>query len=149
MIVVKKADASDVAKIAPLYLKYLEFYQVDVSDKDPEAFIKSRIENEESVVYYATDESGQTLGFAQLYPLFCSLEMKKIWLLYDLYVDSSQRKRGIGERLLEQADLLAKETDSAFVMLNTGIDNKAAQSVYEKHGYVRDVKFYNYVHMLK
>ena len=149
MFVVKKAGVPDVKKVSPLYLKYLEFYQVDVSGKDPEAFIKARIENEESVVYYATDESGQTLGFAQLYPLFCSLEMKKIWLLYDLYVDSSQRKRGIGERLLEQADQLAKETDSAFVMLSTGIDNKTAQSVYERHGYVRDVEFYNYVHMLK
>lgn len=149
MIVVRKADAFDVVKIVPLYLKYLEFYQVDISGKDPASFIGSRIENEESVVYFAAEESGQVLGFAQLYPLFCSLEMRKIWVLYDLYVDSSQRKRGIGERLLEQADQLAKETDSAFVMLSTGIDNKTAQSVYEKHGYVRDVEFYNYVHIVK
>lgn len=35
MIVVKKAGVSDVKKVSPLYLKYLEFYQVDVSGKDP------------------------------------------------------------------------------------------------------------------
>lgn len=87
--------------------------------------------NHESVIYFV-EKDGMPVGFAQLYPLFCSLEMKRIWLLYDLFVAPEARKEGVAQMLLARADQLATETDSAFIMLSTATDNVRAQALYEK-----------------
>ena len=68
----------------------------------------------------------------QLYPLFCSLEMNRTWLLYDLFVSESSRRNGIAKLLLEQADKISEETGASFIMLSTAIDNLKAQNLYEK-----------------
>ncbi len=148
MLTIKKAQLSDIQAVSNLYEMYLSFYQVDTSNKDPEAFLRTRLENNESVIYYVVNENNEYVGFAQLYPLFCSLEMNKTWLLYDLYVHAEHRKNGVAQLLLDQADLLAKETNASFVMLSTGIDNLKAQKLYEKNNYIRDNEFYTYVKSL-
>ncbi|MUI54385.1 GNAT family N-acetyltransferase [Aliivibrio fischeri] len=148
MLTIKKAQLSDIQAVSNLYEMYLSFYQVDTSNKDPEAFLRTRLENNESVIYYVVNENNEYVGFAQLYPLFCSLEMNKTWLLYDLYVHAEHRKNGVAQLLLDQADLLAKETNAFFVMLSTGIDNLKAQKLYEKNNYIRDNEFYTYVKSL-
>ena len=145
MLEVKKATLDDTHKISKLYEMYLKFYQVDLKNKNPEKFLTDRLKNNESIIYYVTNDANEYLGFAQLYPLFCSLEMKKIWLLYDLYVSEDSRKKGVAQLLLNKANELAKETESSFVMLSTGIDNLKAQSLYEKNNYRRDNEFYTYI----
>lgn len=88
----------------------------------------------------------KVVGLTQLYPLFCSLEMKRIWLLYDFFVDPSSRKQGVAEALIARAGQLAKESDPAFIMLSIATDN--TQALYEKNGFVRDTDLYVYNNML-
>lgn len=141
------AQLQDVKKILPLYLAYRTFYQVPESAEKAEKFLTDRITNHESVIYFV-EKDGVPVGFTQLYPLFCSLEMKRIWLLYDLFVAPEARKAGVAQQLIARADQLAKETDSAFIMLSTATDNVKAQALYEKEGYVRDTQFFVYNKML-
>lgn len=141
------AQLQDVKKILPLYLAYRAFYQVPESAEKAEKFLTDRITNHESVIYFV-EKDGVPVGFTQLYPLFCSLEMKRIWLLYDLFVAPEARKAGVAQLLIARADQLAKETDSAFIMLSTATDNVKAQALYEKEGYVRDTQFFVYNKML-
>lgn len=145
---VYQAQPQDVKKILPLYLGYRKFYQVDEAPAAAEEFLTSRITLGQSTVFYVEHE-GKPVAFAQLYPLFCSLEMKRIWLLYDLFVDPEVRQRGAAKRLLNRADQLAQETDSAFIMLSTATDNVKAQALYESHSYHRDDAFYTYNKMMK
>lgn len=74
--------------------------------------------------------------------------MKRIWLLYDLFVDESARKLGVAQTLISRAEQLAKESDSAFIMLSTATDNTRAQALYERNGFVRDTQFYVYNKLL-
>lgn len=141
------SQLQDVQKILPLYLGYRAFYQVDESAEKAEKFLTERMRNHESVIYFV-EKDGMPVGFAQLYPLFCSLEMKRIWLLYDLFVAPEARKEGVAQMLLARADQLATETDSAFIMLSTATDNVRAQALYEKEGYVRDTQFFVYNKMV-
>lgn len=141
------AQLHDVQKILPLYLGYRAFYQVDESAEKAEKFLTERMRNHESVIYFV-EKDGVPVGFAQLYPLFCSLEMKRIWLLYDLFVAPEARKEGVAQMLLARADQLATETDSAFIMLSTATDNVQAQALYEKEGYARDTQFFVYNKMM-
>lgn len=142
-----QAQPQDVDKILPLYLGYRHFYQVEAQPVQAREFIVKRLELNESVIFFA-EVDGQPAGFAQLYPLFCSLEMKRIWLLYDLFVDGKSRKHGVAQKLIERAEQLATETDSAFIMLSTATDNVPAQALYERNGFVRDTDFFVYNKML-
>ncbi|EME1359694.1 TPA: GNAT family N-acetyltransferase [Klebsiella aerogenes] len=143
-----QAQPHDVETILPLYLGYRRFYKVEENASQARDFILKRLQLNESVIFYA-DVDGKAVGFAQLYPLFCSLEMKRIWLLYDLFVDESARKHGVAQKLISRAEQLAKESDSAFIMLSTATDNIPAQALYERNGFVRDREFFVYNKFLK
>ncbi|ENZ7341114.1 N-acetyltransferase family protein [Klebsiella aerogenes] len=143
-----QAQPQDVDTILPLYLAYRRFYQVEENLGQAREFILKRLQLNQSVIFFA-EMDGKAVGFTQLYPLFCSLEMKRIWLLYDLYVDASARQHGVAQQLIARAEQLAKESDSAFIMLSTATDNTKAQALYERSGFVRDTDFYVYNKMLK
>ncbi|EPL8002613.1 N-acetyltransferase family protein [Klebsiella aerogenes] len=145
---VYQAQPQDVDTVLPLYLAYRRFYQVEENLVQAREFILKRLQLNESVIFFA-EVDGKAVGFTQLYPLFCSLEMKRIWLLYDLYVDESARQHGVAQQLIARAEQLAKESDSAFIMLSTATDNTKAQALYERSGFVRDTDFYVYNKMLK
>ncbi|WP_394166684.1 GNAT family N-acetyltransferase [Photobacterium piscicola] len=149
MFTVKKATLNDLNKVVPLYKEYLTFYYVDYSEKNPQKYLEERLSNNESVIYYIVDKDDNYVGFTQLYPLFCSLEMNRTWLLYDLFVAESARSHGVAQLLLNQADELAKETDASFIMLSTAVDNLKAQNLYEKNDYEKDVEFFTYLKHLK
>ncbi|EML9727395.1 TPA: GNAT family N-acetyltransferase [Klebsiella aerogenes] len=138
-----QAQPQDIEKILPLFIAYHDFYNVDSNKEEAFQYLLNRVKLGESVIYYIEDDN-EVVGFTQLYPLFCSLEMKRIWLLYDLFVKAEYRKKGIAKALIQRAEQLAMESNSAFIMLSTGIDNLKAQSLYEKNGFVRDNDFYVY-----
>ncbi|NPD52862.1 GNAT family N-acetyltransferase [Klebsiella aerogenes] len=138
-----QAQPQDIEKILPLFIAYHDFYNVDSNKEEAFQYLLNRVKLGESVIYYIEDDN-EIVGFTQLYPLFCSLEMKRIWLLYDLFVKAEYRKKGIAKALIQRAEQLAMESNSAFIMLSTGIDNLKAQSLYEKNGFVRDNDFYVY-----
>lgn len=143
-----QAQPQDIDTVLPLYLGYRRFYQVEENAPQARDFILKRLQLNESVIFYA-EIDGKAVGFTQLYPLFCSLEMKRIWLLYDLFVDESARQQGVAQQLIARAEQLAKESDSAFIMLSTATDNTQAQALYEHNGFVRDNDFYVYNKLLK
>lgn len=142
-----QAQPQDIQKVLPLYLAYRKFYEVNEASEAAEEFLSSRITLGQSTVFFV-EVDGKPVGFTQLYPLFCSLEMKRIWLLYDLYVAPEARKHGVAKLLIQRAEQLANETDSAFIMLSTAIDNTKAQALYESNGFMRDEAFYVYNKML-
>lgn len=104
------------------------------------------MENEESVIYLAVLEGDDlvALGFTQLYPLFASVSMHKLWILYDLYVVPEARRQGVAKALLDRARQLARDTGAGEIMLQTARDNHAAQALYESVGFERDETFYTY-----
>ncbi|MGL4713090.1 MAG: GNAT family N-acetyltransferase [Shewanella sp.] len=134
--------------VSSLFIDYRLFYEVPAQADIAQQFLLERCEQGQSTLFVAENEQGEPLGFAHLYPLFCSLEMKPIWLLYDLFVSPRARQQGIGKALLERADQHGRETGAAFIMLSTGTNNLTAQSLYEAHGYRRDTDFYSYNHPL-
>lgn len=84
------------------------------------------------------------VGFTQLYPTFSSISMKRNWILNDLFVDSDAREQGVGNMLLQTAKEYAIQTGAKGISLCTTVDNKQAQRLYEKNGYVRDSHYYHY-----
>ncbi|MDQ0230123.1 GNAT family N-acetyltransferase [Metabacillus malikii] len=138
-----QATLKDLDEIANLFNSYRIFYQQHSDLEGAKAFLKDRIENKQSIIFVAKDNDIY-LGFTQLYPTFSSVSMKRAWILNDLYVEKTARKQGIGELLLQKAKQYANETNAKSLSLCTAHDNKTAQRLYEKNGYIRDEQYYHY-----
>ena len=89
-------------------------------------------------------EGTEGLGFAQLYPSFSSVSMKRLWILNDLFVAPEARRRGVAAALLEEARRLAVETRAEGLELATATENLPAQRLYERLGWERDDAFHHY-----
>ncbi|MFC0558955.1 GNAT family N-acetyltransferase [Halalkalibacter alkalisediminis] len=138
-----QAKMEDLEGLSKLFNSYRMFYQQTPDLDGAITYIKRRLENKDSVIFVVKNEQDY-VGFTQLYPTFSSISMKKAWILNDLYVDVQDRKKGIGERLLQKAREYAIETGAISISLSTAQTNNAAQRLYERNGYQLDSKFYQY-----
>ncbi|HSU78925.1 MAG TPA: GNAT family N-acetyltransferase [Candidatus Angelobacter sp.] len=141
---IKQAELKDVDVLAELFDLYRLFYGQESDIEGAKAFLNERLSESQSTIFLATVEQ-KGVGFAQLYPSYSSVSMKRTWILNDLYVKKEQRGSGIGEALLQQVLDYAKETGTKGVLLETNEDNVVAQSLYEKMGFEREThRFYFY-----
>jgi ribosomal protein S18 acetylase RimI-like enzyme len=138
-----KAEAAHLDLVVPLFVRYLWFYRQRTGRRKVRDFLRQRLHRGDSTIFLAM-EHGRALGFAQLYPTYASLALRRSWILYDLFVVPAARKRGVGQALLEKARQLAAKTDAEGVTLETAKDNLLAQRLYEGQGYRRDSQFHRY-----
>lgn len=142
-IQIKTATIDDLDAVSELFDQYRQFYKQPDEFEASRNFIKERMLQQESVIFYATLEE-QAAGFAQLYPYFTSVGVQRKWLLNDLYVAASARRHGVARRLMERAKQHALDTHAASLSLQTEVGNKNAQALYESMGFVREQDYYSY-----
>ena len=139
-----KATKEHVSAIAQLFDSYRQFYECESDIELAKLFISERIQNEESTIFLA-DDSEEKKGFVQMYPSFFSVDLIKIYILYDLYVVPDSRNSGVGALLMNRATEHAKEHGASRIDLMTAFSNKPGQYLYEKLGYKRVLEdFYSY-----
>lgn len=139
---IERANAADLVDLTRLFEAYRKFYRMPADAAGAREFLSERLAHEESVIFLAR-RAGRAVGFVQLYPLFSSTRLGRLWLLNDLYVDEGERNSGVATQLLERAKELAVETDAVGVELDTAYDNPA-QRLYEALGWKRDLEFFHY-----
>lgn len=136
---------NDIEPLTVLFNEYRIFYKQQSDAIGARAFLHSRIENNESVIFLVRDkEQNRVIGFTQLYPSFSSISMKRSWILNDLYVTEAYRGRGAAQLLLDAARTYAEQTGAKGLALSTAMDNQVAQALYERNGYEKDEAFYSF-----
>lgn len=131
-----------------LFDQYRQFYQQPSDLAGARLFLAERLQKADATIFLAVEGEGsreKAIGFLQLYPIFSSTQMKPAWLLNDLFVVASERKMGVGRALMERARQFAMETRACELMLQTAVDNRNAQRLYESLGWRRDTEFLTYV----
>ena len=144
-----RADPSNLDKIASLFDAYRGFYGQPSNLTQSRDFIAERIARDESAIFFVEDDTGEALGFVQLYPTFSSIDAHRTWLLSDLFTTPAARGRGVGTLLMNTAKTFALLTGAKGLVLETATDNLGAQRLYESLGYVRDTGYYTYCLDLK
>ncbi|KUJ50956.1 GNAT family N-acetyltransferase [Chryseobacterium sp. JAH] len=141
----RKAQIQDLPQLSELFDQYRVFYHKDSDIPSAENFLKERIEKADSEIFVAESE-GQLVGFVQLYPLFSSTRMKRYWLLNDLFVNENYRGKGFSKELIEEAKELAKLTNAAGILLETGKSNDIGNQLYPSCGFeiYDEVNFYEW-----
>ena len=142
-MMISPARERDLDALSRLFDLYRVFYLCDPDPDSARAFLEARIKKGDSHVLCAFDDD-RMVGFVQLYPSFSSTDMNRIWILNDLFVEPSARRKGVGAELLRAAREFGKQTGASYLSLETQTTNTTAQSLYEKEGWSRDLEFYNY-----
>ncbi|WP_429165282.1 GNAT family N-acetyltransferase [Aeromonas rivipollensis] len=141
---IHQATSVDIEDLTLLFDAYRQFYGQAPAPMAAAAFIAERLAKSESVIFLARGETGEAIGFAQLYPAFSSVAMKRMWYLNDLFVATSARQQGVARALLKQVATFARETDALTVKLATAVSNLPAKALYESEGYQKVVAFDHY-----
>lgn len=139
---VRRAGIEDLGALAPLFDAYRMFYGQSSDLDGARRFLRARLENGESVMFLA--EGKAALGFTQLFPLFSSVRMQRLWLLNDLFVAAQARRGGVATALLRAAHAFAAASGARGVLLETGVENRNAQALYEKLGYRKNTSTWFY-----
>ncbi len=135
-------------ELSKLFDQYRVFYKSSSDLESAKKFLQDRFKKEDSIIFVVSNKE-VLVGFAQLYPSFSSVSMKLIWILNDLFVDESYRKKGIAKLLISAAENFAKGTGAVRIILSTQVSNTIAQSLYESLGYIRNKDFYYYSLLLQ
>lgn len=131
-----KATSQQLHDLIPLFDGYRQFYGQQSDFVGAKKFLEERLKLEESIIFIAYEEEN-AVGFTQLFPLFSSVSMQRMYLLNDLYVEENYRGKGIGEALIDQAKVLCKAKKYKGLALQTETTNPA-QKLYEKLGFIKD-----------
>jgi ribosomal protein S18 acetylase RimI-like enzyme len=139
-----KAEEKDLEELGKLFNLYRIFYEEEDDLEKASRYILERFNHGDSEIFVAQEGNDELTGFVQLYPSFCSVSAVPILILYDLYVDSSHRGKGIGRLLMSAARDFAKGNGFKRLELSTAKDNHIGQSLYESLGYELDEEFLRY-----
>ena len=141
-----KATLEHLDLLAPLFVKYREFYgQLPYPDSS-RAFLEKRLKRDESVIYLALPDNDSTkvMGFCQLYPSFSSLSLKRVWIVNDIYVAEDYRRMLVADNLMREAKKMARQTHAVRLRVSTSNDNEVAMKTYESMGFRPDTEFKSY-----
>lgn len=138
MATTRQATVKDLDQLALLFDQYRVFYEKESDVEQAKKFLTARIENDESVIFVTAADNGRLTGFVQLYPLFSSTRMKRLWLLNDLYVNETCRGLGLSVLLINAAKAHCKNTNACGLMLETAKSNDIGNRLYPKTGFVLD-----------
>jgi ribosomal protein S18 acetylase RimI-like enzyme len=142
---IRRASEADLRTVAELFDGYRQFYGQSADYPLAEAFLRDRFTNNDSVVFLAIDpQTGDGLGFVQLYPSFSSVAARRIWILNDLFVAPAARQRGVGRALLNAARDHGAATGAMRLVLSTAATNRQARALYESCGYKQEDVFLVY-----
>ncbi len=142
----RKATSNDVEHLSELFNAYRMFYRKASAIQSAKTFLEERISNKDSEIFVAQNTTNKLVGFVQLYPLFSSTRMKKLWLLNDLFVHPEFRGNGISIGLIQKAKDLVLESNACGMYLETEKSNLIGNHLYPKTGFELNtsVNFYEW-----
>lgn len=142
-LIIKQATIEDLPSIVPVFDSYRRYFKQQSNPEKVEKFLFEKFEQLQSIIFIAKYES-QVIGFAQLYPIFSSLSLERVWLLNDFFISEEYRHHGIGKQLFSKVKNFSLLTKSKGIELSVEHINGKAWSFWEKQGFILDDKFRYY-----
>lgn len=140
---VRQAVLADLEELTALFDQYRQFQGRASDMAAARSFLRERFNHGESVVFIC-HEGDAPVGFAQLYPSFSSVSLSRVFVVNDLFVHASGRRKGVASKLLAAIESYAWSFGSARMTLNVARDNESAQRLYEAQGWKQDDQFFMY-----
>lgn len=133
----RPATKEDIPQLLDLMYQYIvDFYKCPrPSEDDLKGLIIHLLDHPyEGIQFVAEEEPNQLVGFATLYFTFNTLEVKRMALLYDLFVRPDTRGQKVGENLFQTCLSYIRDHNYSHMLWETAHDNVTAQALYDKMG---------------
>lgn len=135
IMTIRDFNDNDLNQLAELFDAYRVFYRKESDLDAAKDFLSERVKQKESAIFVCENEDHQLVGFVQLYPLFSSTRMKRLWLLNDLFVHPDFRGNGASKMLIEKAKELVQKTGASGMFLETERSNDIGNNLYPRAGF--------------
>ncbi len=132
---IREAIATDLDQLAALFDQYRVFYRKPSDVPAAQKFLNERIAHQDSKIYVTETDNSTLAGFVQLYPLFSSTRVQRLWLLNDLFVNLVYRGQGVSVKLIERAKQLVVASSACGMFLETEKTNLIGNNLYPKTGF--------------
>jgi hypothetical protein len=130
---VRRANASDVSVLAGLADKLIP----GEASKSDRVRVLTRSLRRSNYSLYVAEEERRLLGFVDLWFFPDFAHGGKMGIIQNLFVDRTFRRRGIGDLLMRRVTHRASELKLKELHVWTTFRNRAAISLYRKHGLTR------------
>ncbi|MFK7905710.1 MAG: GNAT family N-acetyltransferase [Chitinophagales bacterium] len=127
-----KATILHLDELTPMFDDYRQSYRMTSNIKAGNQFLTERLQKQDSEIFIAVSDTNEIAGFIQLYPLFSSLRMRKVWIVNDIYVKVAFRGEGVAHKLVNRAKELAVYSRSAGLLVEAQKTNEVANKMYPK-----------------
>lgn len=134
----KKATINDIEQLSILFNEYRIYYKKESDIIGAKRFLLERMINKESEIFIVENNDRTKVGFVQLYPLFSSTRMQRIWLLNDLFVHLNFRRFGLSKLLIDKVKNHCVETNACAIILETEKENTIGNQLYLSSGFQKD-----------
>jgi GNAT superfamily N-acetyltransferase len=141
--IVRKAKLEDLDMLGVLFDQYRIFYCKESDLERGKKILKERIINNDSLILVA-DSNNDLVGYVQLFPLFSSTKMERIWLLNDLFIAEKFRGKGISKKLLQASVDFGKDNGTYALWLETEHSNHIANQLYRSAKWELDATHHYY-----
>lgn len=142
-LIIRQANIQDLPYIVPIFDSYREYFKQQRNPAEVEAFLFDKFEHMESVIFIAEQDS-EVIGFAQLYPIFSSLTLQRVWLLNDFFISEGFRHSGFGKQLFAKVKEFSLLTKAKGIELSVEHINEKAWGFWESQGFKLDEEFRYY-----
>ena len=132
---IRETKNRDIEQLAELFDEYRVFYRNDSDVNAAKNFLADRIKYRDSEIFVCETNEDKLVGFVQLYPLFSSTRMQKLWLLNDLFVTPEFRGMEISIHLIDRAKKLVRDSSACAMFLETEKSNMIGNKLYPKTGF--------------
>jgi GNAT superfamily N-acetyltransferase len=140
---VRQAVFADVEVLSEIFDQYRVFQGKSSDIEAASDFLKARFDHGESVIFLA-EVKGTAVGMAQLFPIYSSVSLARVYILNDLFVVQAGRRKGVATKLLSKIEEYARSNQAARISLNVAQDNLSAQALYQASGWCKDSEFFMY-----
>ncbi len=131
---IRRGNINDLSGVVKLFDAYRVWYRKESDPETATDFLRSRITNDESIIFVA-EHGSELLGFTQLYPIFSSTRMKRMWLLNDLFVSKDFRGQGLGKQLIAAAKKYCIQSEACGILLETETSNLIGNKLYQNENF--------------
>lgn len=129
---IRPVTAADHAAWLPLWQSYLHFYETRLPDEVSQVTWQRLLDPAETTNSALAWVDGKAVGMVNWIYHRSNWSVENSCYLQDLYVDGSQRGKGVGRELIEHVYAVAREAGCVKVHWLTHETNATAISLYEQ-----------------
>jgi GNAT superfamily N-acetyltransferase len=150
-------NENDLVDLLPLLKGYCEFYnkteQIPLTTDDALLSLSRALianPSQEGIQLIVRDSKDRTpIGFATVFWCWSTLKGGRLAIMNDLYVDEKYRGQGVADIVIAECARRAREHGALCLTWETSVDNKRAQTVYNRSGALKSDRWLSYYLDLK